>query len=218
MAPTHRPSLRAGAALAALGAALLVAACSAPRTDRDQYPAGEAGRVTFENVTGTTLWLAGCSHFAYEQQVDGAWLPRDPQQVCVWEGFAEPLAAGDTVRDPLDTQRAPGLWRVRYPVGIGCDPDAPLSEAHCDELLEVTSNAFEIGDDGCMIGGCSSELCGERGDPLISLCVYHPSFACYRKTRCGRFGPGGTCAWEPTPELQACLAENPPGFPIVELE
>lgn len=215
--PLRRPTLPLAAALAGLGVLLL--ACSPPpRTDRDQYPAGAYGRVLLRNTTGLTLWLAGCSHFEYQQQVGDEWVTRDPEKTCVWEGFAEPVEPGATVRDPLDTQREPGIWRVRYPVGLGCAADQPLSEASCAAIFEMVSNPFEIGDEGCVIGGCSGELCGERGDVLVSLCVWLEEFACYGKARCGRFGPGGRCAWEPTPELEACLAEAPPPFTPVQLD
>lgn len=197
-------------AIVLLTAVLGLPAC-APETDRGQYPAGDPGQVAFRNTTGMTLWLAGCSHFDYEQRVGDAWVAREPEQICVWEGFAEPVAPGAVVTDRLDTRRASGTWRVRYPVGVECRADAPLAEANCAELLELASNTFEIRDEGCAIGGCSGQLCGEA-DFIRSIgttCEWRDQYACYRKARCGRFGPGGSCGWEPTPELAACLSDPP---------
>lgn len=211
-APLRRPTLPLSAAFAGLCAVLLLA-CSPPRTDREHYPRGDVGQVTLHNDTGATIWLAGCSRFEYQQQVGDEWVSRDPERVCVWEGFAEPLTPDAFATDALDTDRAPGVWRVRYPVGLECRADAPLAEAHCAALVEVASHPFEIGEGGCAIGGCSGQLCVERGGEWVSTCEFLPQYACYRKARCGRFGPGGSCAWEPTPELAACLAD-PPGWPV----
>lgn len=194
------------------GVALVLAACS-PATDRTQYPLGHPGAVTFTNPTRATVYLAGCSHFDYEQRIAGAWVPQGPAAVCVWEGLAQPVPPGGAVREPLDTSR-PGTWRLRYAVGLGCRETAPLDPAHCTGIVSVTSNAFEVDDAGCAIGGCSGQLCGERGwvESVATTCEWRPAYACYRAARCGRFGPGGACAWEPTPELLACLADPPPGW------
>lgn len=193
------------------GAALLLGAC-VPETSREQYPLGYPGAVTFTNQTGATVYLAGCSHFDYEQRIDGAWIPQGPAAVCVWEGLAQSVPPGGVVREPIDTSR-PGTWRLRYPVGIGCRETAPLDAAHCARIASVTSNTYEVDDAGCAIGGCSGQLCGERAwiESVATTCEWLPAYACYRDARCGRFGPGGACAWEPTPELAACLADPPPG-------
>jgi hypothetical protein len=193
---------------ALLAVALLLAGCTA-ETHRDQYPVGQPGQVAFRNETGMPLYLAGCSRFDYEEQVAGEWVTRDPENVCVWEGFAEPVTPGRFVTDALDTQRTPGTWRVRYQVGVACREDEPLAEAHCAELLTVASNAFEVSGEGCAIGGCSSQLCGEKATihGIGTTCEWLPQYGCFRSARCGRFGPAGECTWELTPELLACLSD-----------
>jgi hypothetical protein len=105
--------------------------------------------VTFRNPTDATLYLGGCSHFDYEQRVDGAWLPRGAVTVCVWEGLAEPVPPGGVVIDAIDTSR-PGIWRLRYPVGFGCDEAAPLAEANCVALVELTSPARGLFPSSCL--------------------------------------------------------------------
>lgn len=59
--------------------------------------------------------------------------------------------------------------------------------------------------DGCQIGGCSGEVCGEESDdPIVSNCIYRPEFACYKSGVC-EMQPNGGCGWRQTPELAQCL-------------
>jgi hypothetical protein len=200
-----RPSPRRSRCAAALLAALL-AAC-APATDRDRYEVGETGVVTFQNLLSPTVYLGGCNHFAYEKRAGDEWIWQGSDLACVWEGFAQPVPHRGVVTD-LIRAREPGTWRLRYVVGAGCSETAPLTPAHCDVIEEITSNEFEVTRSSCKVGGCSSQLCGEADDDLVSTCEWREVYGCYRDARCGRFGPGDTCAWEPTPELLACIAEH----------
>ncbi|MDB5238389.1 MAG: hypothetical protein JWM46_659 [Candidatus Kaiserbacteria bacterium] len=61
----------------------------------------------------------------------------------------------------------------------------------------------------CVIGGCSSQLCGERGDDLISTCIYKAEYACYKQFSACERQADGKCDWTPTPQLSRCIA-NPP--------
>lgn len=189
---------------------MVIAICAAvfvacmPQTDRDHYSVDETGTVRFENVTDATLYLGGCNHFDYEKRVAGEWVSQGPDVVCVWEGFAEPVPAGAVVIDPIRA-REPGTWRLRYPVGVDCTAATPLSTEDCRAVAHVTSNRFEVHETGCVISGCSSQICADR--PFFSTCEWLPQYACFRETRCGRFGPEGTCTWEMTPGFAACLAE-----------
>lgn len=184
-------------------ATALLVACS-PVTDRDRYEVGDAGTVTLRNQLGAaTIYLGGCGHFEYEKRVGDEWLSQGGDTVCVWEGLAEPLAPGEISLDPI-VAREPGTWRLRYPVGIGCSASAPLS--HCAQVEDLHSNTFEVVADGCVVTGCSAQICA--AEPVASTCEWLPHYACYRDTRCGRFATGGRCAWEHTPELEACLEQN----------
>ena len=187
----------------ALGAALLVA-CS-PQTDRDVYATGEPGTSTFTNQVAIPLYLGGCGHFDYEKRVGDAWVPQSPDVVCVWQGLAQPVPPGSAVTDDLRA-REPGIWRLRYEVGAGCDSAAPLDAEHCKHLQTITSNEFQVIANGCVVTGCSGELCADRETP--SPCIWRAEYACYRDAVCGRFGPADACAWEPTDELAACLART----------
>ena len=55
----------------------------------------------------------------------------------------------------------------------------------------------------CLIGGCSDEVCADQ--PEVSPCIWRAVNACYQTAMCGR-QPDGTCGWNPTPELTACIA------------
>ena len=187
-----------------IGASIVVAclvACS-PATDRDRYEVGDTGVVTFHNQLHRTLYLAGCNHFDYEKRVGDAWVSQGPDLACFWEGFAQPVASGEAVSDSIRA-RNPGTWRLRYVVGAGCSDDAPLSDAACMITGETVSNEFEVVDGGCVVTGCSSQLCAS--EPAASTCEWLPHYACFRDAECGRFGVGGSCGWKPTPELAACL-------------
>lgn len=60
--------------------------------------------------------------------------------------------------------------------------------------------------DGCMVGGCSGQLCGDgmlKSD-LITTCEYRPEYACYQSATCER-QRDGQCGWTTTPKLTQCL-------------
>lgn len=184
-------------------AAALVVAC-APTTDRDRYEVGDAGTATLRNqLAATTFYLGGCGHFEYERRVGRRWVPEGSDIACIWEGVAQPVPPGSVVVDPI-TARAPGTWRLRYPVGVGCRESAPLSA--CDRIEEIVSNEFEVVEGGCVVGGCSGQVCA--ADEVVTTCEWLPQYACYRDARCGPFGAAGACDWEPTAELAACLEAN----------
>jgi hypothetical protein len=188
---------------------LLLVACS-PETDRERYRIGEPGVVTFLNSTRVPVYLAGCSHFDYQKQIGAEWIAQGPAAVCVWEGFAQPVAPGAAIREPIET-REPGRWRLHYRVGIGCSESAPLAPAHCRWVGDLTSNEFEVVASGCVVSGCSGQVCDDR--PWATTCEWRPEYACFRAARCGRFGADGACGWEQTPELLTCLADPPqPGW------
>lgn len=71
----------------------------------------------------------------------------------------------------------------------------------------------QIVKDGCMVGGCSAQLCGEASaiDGLVSTCEYRAQYACYQVATCER-QTDGMCGWTKTSELGQCLidTENEP--------
>lgn len=65
--------------------------------------------------------------------------------------------------------------------------------------------------DGCMIGGCSGQLCGDVSDieGLVTTCEFRAEYACYKHSTCERQA-SGSCGWVQTPELMSCLVNPPP--------
>lgn len=58
-------------------------------------------------------------------------------------------------------------------------------------------------DDVCIVSGCSGQICSEES--MASTCEYKPEYQCLEYTRCGAYGPGNSCAWEPTEKYLDCL-------------
>lgn len=72
----------------------------------------------------------------------------------------------------------------------------------------ITGTSTATVADGCMIGGCSGQLCVEKTDGNVaSTCMFNPQYACYKTAECKR-QTSGQCGWTKTPTLAACLA-NP---------
>jgi eight-cysteine-cluster-containing protein len=67
--------------------------------------------------------------------------------------------------------------------------------------------------DGCQVGGCSGQLCGETGEELFSTCEFRPEYACYKSAICARQSDG-RCAWAPSQELTSCLNSPAPVVPV----
>ena len=63
--------------------------------------------------------------------------------------------------------------------------------------------------EGCIIGGCSAQICGEAADgSAVSNCEYKAEYGCYKTARCEK-QTNGKCGWTQSAELKVCLA-NPP--------
>ncbi|MDX1535185.1 MAG: Gmad2 immunoglobulin-like domain-containing protein [Candidatus Spechtbacterales bacterium] len=66
---------------------------------------------------------------------------------------------------------------------------------------ETTSRAL----DGCVIGGCSGEICSDK--EMSSACVYKEEYACYKTATCEK-QENGECGWTKTKELNQCLQSS----------
>jgi hypothetical protein len=59
--------------------------------------------------------------------------------------------------------------------------------------------------DGCVHGGCSSQLCVEASDePIASTCEWRDEYACYQAAECARQADGA-CGFTQDDALEACL-------------
>jgi len=66
------------------------------------------------------------------------------------------------------------------------------------------NNFNENSVDGCVLGGCSGELCVDEADePVFTTCVYREEYRCYSDALCERQSDG-KCGWSSTPELLQC--------------
>jgi len=66
----------------------------------------------------------------------------------------------------------------------------------------------QIVKDGCMVGGCSAQLCGEAEDmrDMVTTCEYSAQYACYQVATCEKQA-SGKCGWTETPELAQCISD-----------
>lgn len=55
---------------------------------------------------------------------------------------------------------------------------------------------------GCVITGCSGQICSDKGQ--YSTCEIPPGYSCYQTGRCERQNDGN-CGWKMTTEMQNCL-------------
>lgn len=78
-------------------------------------------------------------------------------------------------------------------------------------LFKVNGSQTNTGSGGCMIVGCSSQICSD--EDVITTCEFRPEYACYQGAECKR-QVNGECGWTQTPQLTACLA-NPPTDQII---
>jgi len=83
----------------------------------------------------------------------------------------------------------------------------PEHDAEIRVLVRFAPGTGQKASGGCVVGGCSRELCTESGEEGISTCEYRPEYACYAEARCER-QTNGSCGWTPTTELVACLSEK----------
>lgn len=74
-----------------------------------------------------------------------------------------------------------------------------------------------VANNSCVVGGCSSQLCGEASEMegMVTTCEFREEYACYAKSsRCERQA-SGKCGWTETAELQKCLQQaGGPGSPF----
>ena len=77
--------------------------------------------------------------------------------------------------------------------------------------------ASPIAGGGCMVGGCSGQLCVDEktGNDMVTTCEYRAEYACYANAVCTRQA-GGECGWTMNETLRQCLqsAESEPRLEV----
>ncbi|QQR90166.1 MAG: hypothetical protein IPJ88_18840 [Myxococcales bacterium] len=72
------------------------------------------------------------------------------------------------------------------------------------QCLTVAAENPILAGKGCVAGGCSGQLCIEKGSDRVSTCEWREEYACYRSAICERTN-SGQCAWRQTKDLKDCL-------------
>ena len=112
-------------------------------TDKTGYLVGEAMTAVIKNDTNDSVFLSGCSVYGWEQEVNGSWVNQGPDKVCVWEGIAVELKAGDSMSETL-YRNAEGTYRLTAGYGIGCTAGKPMSQAGCKASGVAQSDPFKV--------------------------------------------------------------------------
>lgn len=85
-------------------------------------------------------------------------------------------------------------------------PSPPLrspSPTPTPSITDESGQAGQIVKDGCVITGCSEEICADRPHNLLCAIVIPPD-SCYLNATCERQADG-ECGWTQTEELKSCI-------------
>jgi hypothetical protein len=113
------------------------------------------------------------------------------QRVISINSFAECKAAGYPIMESYPEQCA-----------------TPDGRSFINPEQQVSNDGTPITANGCEVGGCSAQLCGEAGDDLVSNCEYRPEYACYGNHSSCERQANGKCGWTPNAALSACIASS----------
>lgn len=100
-----------------------------------------------------------------------------------------------------------GFAGVACPEGSVCVDDAGDDCDPASGGRDCTGLCLPSVNDDCHVGGCSGQLCVGPGEPDVTTCEFREEYACYQTATCERQA-NGSCGWTPTPELDACLAQQ----------
>ena len=90
---------------------------------------------------------------------------------------------------------------------------APLANIATPTVAQRTGSSTETAksvectvDSECSTGGCSSQLCGKKGEVenVVTTCEYISDYECLKLTKCDCIQ--NNCQWNQTSEYQNCLA------------
>ena len=76
-----------------------------------------------------------------------------------------------------------------------------------DPCLRHDNSGVEcVQDSDCAVGGCSSQICGVKGqvEEIITTCEYRSEYVCLELTSCGCVDD--RCGWKENDKYNACLA------------
>jgi len=135
----------------------------------------------------------------------------DCDDPCPWDPASAADTDGDGIPDCQDPCPEDTNNRCIEPCPLDVDGDGvkdcvdpcPWGEASGRSCAPTPPPP--TGADGCIVGGCSSQICSDDRGALASTCEWRAEYACYRTAKCARQADG-ECGWTPSDELAACLA------------
>lgn len=112
------------------------------------------------------------------------------QRIIAINSFAECAQAGYPIMESYPEQCA-----------------TPDGRTFANETQHVpnTSTSTLSAVNGCKVGGCSGELCGEVGSELVSTCEYRAEYACYLQHSSCERQADGKCGWTQNAALATCI-------------
>jgi len=176
----------------------ILVACAPPQADRDEGSEREE-RSGHEVVAGNCS-INACGG---QSETDACWC----DDLC--ESYND-CCADKTFICPGLGEQCGGL--VGIPCADGFCADNPNDS--CDpQNGGADCGGLCVEQEPCHSGGCSGQLCIPVSQNLVTTCEWKPEYDCVKQSECGNFGPGGTCAWNETPEYAQCLEdlEGPDG-------
>lgn len=84
---------------------------------------------------------------------------------------------------------------------FGCAPGHEMVYSADGECKHCVAVPECVDDADCFTSGCAGEVCSNTD--VVSICVWHPEYACYEEHYCGCHE--GKCGWADDPELQQCI-------------
>ena len=94
-----------------------------------------------------------------------------------------------------------GGWRDQFGQCRG-PADGALPDFCCDDGPDPDPQPGPEVRDGCVVSGCSSEICAD--ERLDGICIWEPEFECFQTATCARNADGG-CGWIQDDALLMCI-------------
>ncbi|PIR04474.1 MAG: hypothetical protein COV59_00665 [Candidatus Magasanikbacteria bacterium CG11_big_fil_rev_8_21_14_0_20_39_34] len=80
----------------------------------------------------------------------------------------------------------------------------PITFQESEDEKSVPSSKEEREKDGCVISGCSAQVCSD--EKVLTDCMYKEEYICFQKALCER-QRNGKCEWTMSKDISACVAQ-----------
>ncbi len=75
------------------------------------------------------------------------------------------------------------------------------------EPIPLPDKPVVTGNKGCVVGGCSGQLCLEAAEEIASTCEFKNEYACYSWAKCEKQF-NGKCGWTKTTAFNQCITAS----------